>query len=240
MVKPMKNIQIEYSELENKLKEVQSEISELKKGNLRKKTINGREYYYLQYRQDGHIRSDYIRYDSVNNIKIEIEHRKELERTASDLEHRLLRYAMLMGIHRSYHPIKNIDYSSYTLFMSTVAHDYKKMELDDFVKKYNTAKFRGLNKRYLAGFYDYINGIDRSNMRKTNDLVLDPYTYVMYFKYNNKEVLDEELKRAIPAFLNRGLLITDIKKTLDGAFETATEEKILKNSIGDYNKTGKI
>lgn len=98
--------------------------------------------------------------------------------------------------------------------MSTVAHDHKSMSQQDFLKKYDVSKYRGLNKRYLAGYLDYINGIDRNSGRKTNDLVLDPYTYLMYFKYGQKDVLNEELKRAIPAFLCRGLLITSVQEAV--------------------------
>ena len=38
----------------------------------------------------------------------------------------------------------------------------------------------------------------------------------MYFKYNDKSSLDEELKRAIPAFLNQGLLVTTIQEAVNG------------------------
>ena len=129
-------------------------------------------------------------------------------------KHRLNSYAKLIGIHRVYRPVKNVDYDQYALFMSTVAHDHKRLNPDDFIRKYDISKYRGLNKRYLAGYLDYINGIDRHIVRRTNDLVLDPYTYLMYFKYGNKEVLDEELKRAIPAFLCRGLLITSVQEAV--------------------------
>lgn len=95
--------------------------------------------------------------------------------------------------------------------MSTVAHDHKKMDPADFARKYDISKYRGLNKRYLAGYLDYILGIDRGNTQRTNDLVLDPYTYLMYYKYGDQSVLDAELKRAIPAFLNCGLLITNVQ-----------------------------
>ena len=103
--------------------------------------------------------------------------------------------------------------------MSTVAHDYKTLSMDIFSEKYDTTKYRGLNKRYLLAFLDYINGIERQNTRKTNDLVLDPYTYLLYYKYGDKTVLEEELKKAIPAFLNRGLLITNVQEAVNGTFD---------------------
>ena len=208
----------DYLEMEKELNDIQLKIKALKKGNLRKKTIKGREYYYLQYRENGHIRSIYVRAELVKKVKSEIEERKEYEQAAREMKSRLEKYAALMGIHRTYRPVRNIDYGAYTLFMSKVAHDYKALERDEFIEKYRLSKYRGLEKRYLAGFLDYINGIDRHNMRRTNDLVLDPYTYLMYFKYGHKETLEEELRNAIPAFLNQGLLITKVQEAVDGTY----------------------
>ena len=37
----------------------------------------------------------------------------------------------------------------------------------------------------------------------------------MYFKYGDKGALEEELKKAIPAFLNKGLLITSVQEAVD-------------------------
>ena len=215
----MSDIQTDYRKLERELHNIQLKIKELRKGNLRKKTIKGREYYYLQYREDGHIRSIYVRAELVEKVKGEIEERKEYEQAAREMKRRLEKYAALMGIHRTYRPVRNIDYGAYTLFMSKVAHDYKLLDKDSFIEKYKTSKYRGLEKRYLVGFFDYINGMDRHNMRRTNDLVLDPYTYMMYFKYGHKEALEEELKNAIPAFLNQGLLITNVQEAVDGTYD---------------------
>ena len=214
----MDNYQSEYNRINNELAMIREKIRNCPKGSLRRRKINGREYCYLQYRDGKHVRSRYVSSNEVEGLQIEIEARREWEKDAHNLEARLNSYAKLIGIHRTYRPVKNVDYEQYTLFMSTVAHDHKKMDLDDFIRKYDVSKYRGLNKRYLAGYLDYINGIAMRNVRSTNDLVLDPYTYLMYFKYGNREVLDEELKRAIPAFLCRGLLITDVQEAVSGSF----------------------
>lgn len=214
----MKDWVNEYSLIEDKLTDIQHRMNSCPRGSLRKRTIKGRSYYYLQYREGEHVRSHYIKADSVEDIRQKIENRKELEQEAQKLQARLNSYAKLLGIHRSYRPVKNVDYEGYTLFMSTVAHDYKNLGRDRFIDKYDITKLRGINKRYLAGFLDYINGIERQNTRRTNDLVLDPYTYLMYFKYGNKEALTEGIKHAIPAFLNRGLLITDVQEAVNGSF----------------------
>ena len=208
-----------YNRMTEELSDLQDQIKDLPKGALRKRQIRDRVYYYLQYRDGAHVRSRYVKADEVAGLKARIESRKDLLDRARDLERRMTRYAQMIGVHRSFRPVRNVDYEAYTLFMSTVAHDHKSMKRDAFLDKYCISRYRGLNKRYLMGFLDYINGIDRRNMRRTNDLVLDPYTYLMYFKYGKKEVLNEELRRAIPAFLNRGLLITNVQEAVNSAFD---------------------
>jgi hypothetical protein len=214
----MNNCQAEYNNINSELDSVHRQIERLPKGSLRKRIVRGKEYYYLQYRDGSHVKSIYVKASDYESLQIEINSRKELERKARELEHRLSVYAKLIGLHRTYRPIKNIDYEEYTLFMSKIAHDHKNMNQNDFLKKYDVSKYRGLNKRYLAGYLDYINGIDRQNTRKTNDLVLDPFTYIMYFKYGQKDVLNEQIKHAIPAFLSRGLLITSVQEAVNGSF----------------------
>lgn len=212
----MSDCQHEYNCMTEELADLQERINTCPRGSIRRRMIGKREYYYLQYREGKHVRSRYVGQDEVEKLSLEIEKRKELEDQARALQNRVNQYAKLIGIHRSYRPVKNVDYEQYTLFMSSVAHDHKSMDPDSFLEKYDVSKYRGLNKRYLAGFLDYINHIHRPNTRRTNDLVLDPYTYAMYYKYGHKEVLDEELKRAIPAFLNRGLLITNVQEAVSG------------------------
>ncbi len=214
----MNNCQSEYNRISKELSSIQAQIAKCPKGSLRKRIIRGREYHYLQYRDGDHVRSLYVKTEDINKLQIELDQRKDLEAKARDMERRLSQYAKLIGIHRTYRPVKNIDYKEYTLFMSKVAHDHKTMSLNDFMEKYEVSKYRGLNKRYLAGYLDYVNGIDRQNTRKTNDLVLDPYTHLMYFKYGQKDVLNEQLQHAIPAFLSRGLLITDVQEAIHGSF----------------------
>ena len=213
----MNDIRKEYKKIEKELSKVKEEIKEYPKGSLRTRTKNGRSYYYLQYRDGEHIKSDYVVSDKAAQLMVEIEDRRKKETYIKELENRLSSYAKIMGIHRTYRPVKNVDYNEYTLFMSKVAHEYKTQGRDVFIENHDVSKYRGINKRYLSGFIDYINGIERQNYRKTNDLVLDPYTYLMYFKYGQKEVLEEELKRAIPAFLVRGLLITKVQEAVNGS-----------------------
>lgn len=206
----------EYIKIEKLLKQLKSSISKYPKGAIRKRNIKGKEYFYLQYREGKQVKSDYIQADKVSDISKRIEERKRTEEKIRLLQTKAENYAKTLGIHRSYRPVKNVDYQDYTLFMSSVAHDYKILKPEAFIEKYDVTKYRGINKRYLAGFLDYINGIERNIVRRTNDLVLDPYTYLMYFKYGDKESLEQELKKAIPVFLCRGLLITNVQEAVNG------------------------
>ena len=215
----MKDYRDAVAALEIKLSELQNKLGMMPKGSIRKRIIKGREYYYLQYREDNHIKSQYIKPSELSDVCRMIEERKSVEQNIRTIRSKLEIYSRILGIHRTYHPVKNVNYEEYTLFMSTVAHDYKNLSVDVFSEKYDTTKYRGINKRYLMAFLDYINGIESQNTRKTNDLVLDPYTYLLYYKYGNKSVLEEELKKAIPAFLNRGLLITNVQEAVNGTFD---------------------
>ncbi len=215
----MNTIRSEYDELKKELESAVNRINEYPKGYLRVRTIKNGTYYYLQYREGKQVKSVYIRPEEVEFTQKQIRERNELKKTINTLKGKIKKYENVLGIHGLYRPVAKVDYEDYTLFMSTVAHDYKSLDYDTFIEKYNVSKYRGLNKRYLAGFYDYINGINNANTRRTNDIVLDPYTYLMYFKYGDKEVLTEELKKAIPAFLNRGLLITNIQEAVGGSLD---------------------
>lgn len=162
----------EYIKIEKLLKQLKSSISKYPKGAIRKRNIKGKEYFYLQYREGKQVKSDYIQADKVSDISKRIEERKRTEEKIRLLQTKAENYAKTLGIHRSYRPVKNVDYQDYTLFMSSVAHDYKILKPEAFIEKYDVTKYRGINKRYLAGFLDYINGIERNIVRRTNDLVI--------------------------------------------------------------------
>ena len=208
----------EYKKTEKKLRSLTEKRKTMPEGVIRKRVIRGREYYYLQYRDGTHVRSRYLRADEVSGMQKQIDERKTADEEIRKQKKRLSTYAQLLGIHTTYRPVKNVDYDEYTRFMSSVAHDYKRLGREEFLESCDLTKHRGINKRYLRGFMDYISGIKRMNTRKTNDLVLDPYTYLMYYKYGDKTALEEELPKAIPAFLNQGLLITQVQEAVHGAF----------------------
>lgn len=194
----------------NKLEEA---YDKLPKGYIRIKNINGKEYAYLQYRDHEKVKSVYLNKEAEEKIEKEILDRKNIETKIRALRKRKKDMEKRLGIHE-YIPEKGINYDEYALFMSQLAHDLKRLGTEGFIEKYDTSKYRGLKKRYLKGYINYILDKKEPNTRKSNKLVLDPYTYLMYFKYDNKDVLADELSKAIPQFLNQGLLITSIQEAV--------------------------
>ena len=59
----------------------ENQLSDLPKGSLRAKKQNGREYYYLTYRNDGKVISDYVGNNEkiIANLKEQIKRRKGIE-----------------------------------------------------------------------------------------------------------------------------------------------------------------
>ena len=208
----------ENNQLSMRLAALEKEESTLPRGSIRERKIRGGTYYYLQYREGGKVKSQYIKADELPELQKKVIRRKEIQVEIKDIKERQRILEKVTGFHHSYRPVKSVDYQDYTLFMSSVAHDYKRLGFEKFIQKYDVTKYRGINKRYLKGYLDFINGIDRGNSRRTNDLVLDPYTYLMYYKYGDKSVLERELSKAIPAFLNQGLLVTSVQEAVHGTF----------------------
>jgi len=68
---------------------VEKRISELPPGYISKKTIRGKTQYYLQWRENGKIKSKYIRAENVEDIQKQIEERKKLQERLKELQ---LRY----------------------------------------------------------------------------------------------------------------------------------------------------
>lgn len=197
---------------------LQNELEGLARGYIREKHVRDHIYYYLQYRNGKQVISKYVSVADKGKVEKELQQRAEIEKELKYLQKIIDSYESAAGIITEYRPVRNVDYQEYTLFMSNLAHDYKRLGTDEFLEVYDVSKYRGINKRYLKGYIDHILGITGRNTRKSRDLVLDPYTYQMYFEYGDKSVLEEELKKAVPAFLNQGLLVTNVQEAVDGTF----------------------
>lgn len=209
------NISKEYSKLKQ-------EQVKLPKGSLQKKTINGRTYNYLQYRSGKNVCTDYIATDKLSGLVLCIERRKNNEIRIKELEEELIQIHKVLKGRCNFPPEftaykleRNIDYEEYTRYMSYLAHELKRLGKDEFVKKYSGVKKTGLEGKYLKGLIHYVGGKNYSTCRSSLRLVLDPYTYHMYFDYNMKGILQASLKRAIPEFLQQGLLITEVQEAVN-------------------------
>lgn len=58
---------------------IEKELKTLPKGSVRVREINGREYYYLNYRDGKKVKSDYISASQLNDIRAQVARRKELK-----------------------------------------------------------------------------------------------------------------------------------------------------------------
>ena len=75
----MADITEEISKLEN-------QISELPAGYISRKIINGKERFYLQWSENGKVKSKYIKNDDYEDVKNKIALRKELQGKLNELK----------------------------------------------------------------------------------------------------------------------------------------------------------
>ncbi len=86
----MKNIIItEYESLIKELQMINSQMQVLPKGYISKKTIKGKQYFYLQNRANGKVLSKYIKKDDVEKISSELELSKKYKAEIPQIETRL-------------------------------------------------------------------------------------------------------------------------------------------------------
>ena len=70
---------MEQNEISQRIEELEREISALPPGNVSTKTVKGKEYYYHRYTINGKRNEDYIDFEKVEELRNQIEKRKELE-----------------------------------------------------------------------------------------------------------------------------------------------------------------
>lgn len=75
----------EYDRLNRVIFRIEQELSELPKGYISEKKINGKVYYYLQYRENGKLKSVYLKGDDIMSYRSLIEHRNELQSKLKEL-----------------------------------------------------------------------------------------------------------------------------------------------------------
>lgn len=111
----------------NTYSELNKRLNELKNGYISKKTINGKERYYLQYRLGNKIISKYIKNDELLNIEKELRERKEIEEK-------------LKLLNSSFKPLRAIgtnaiNLTGYVMEEDDVVATFKKNELVDIDKQ---------------------------------------------------------------------------------------------------------
>lgn len=119
-------------------------------------------------------------------------------------------------------PRRFVNYNKYTLFMSFLAHEFKRLGIEKFIEEFSNKKYRGIYKKYLDSYIEYINnkrlGITEECEVYPRILVVEPYVYKTYFKFKDREILNKALKKAVPEFLKRGILITEIQEAVNAPY----------------------
>ena len=87
----------EYLRFESELAESIEELKTLPRGYISKKNINGHEYPYLQYNDNGKIKSEYIKADNLENIEKGILRRKELQDRIRTLKRNMKQVEKALG-----------------------------------------------------------------------------------------------------------------------------------------------
>ena len=76
----------EYERSSRISKALEAELERLPRGSVRERSINGKSYYYLQYRDGAHVRSVYLRRDDVEHIRNQLARRKEVQEALAEQE----------------------------------------------------------------------------------------------------------------------------------------------------------
>ena len=79
----------EKQRIEYMLSKYRNELLQIPKGSLSVKSVNGKEYFYLKYRENNKVCSKYIRQAEVETVRIQIEKRKHIEAMIRSLEEEL-------------------------------------------------------------------------------------------------------------------------------------------------------
>lgn len=79
-------MQEEYDRLNRDINKIELEIEQLPKGYISKKRINHLLYYYLQFRENGKVKSVYLKSDEVEAYRKLIARRNELLRNLKEMQ----------------------------------------------------------------------------------------------------------------------------------------------------------
>ena len=190
---------------------VESRIAELPPGYISKKNIKGKIQYYRQWRENGKLKSKYIRADDVESIRKQIEERKALQERLKELQ---LRYP---------NEGENIVYETKIVYG------------DDLRQMIETIK--GFKKRDCFGRIEkFLHGTDRTRvcalygLRRTGKTTLLLQTIA--------EMSEEEFGKCFYAKMNTENTMAQITRDLDKMFDNGyryafiDEVTLMKDFIG--------
>lgn len=80
---------LEFTEIQNRVAELEQQISNLPAGSITKKTVNGKEYFYHRWTEDKKRKEKYIPVDELENFHAQIEQRKKLDQDLKALKKQL-------------------------------------------------------------------------------------------------------------------------------------------------------
>lgn len=80
---------MELSEIQNRVAELEQQISNLPAGSITKKTVNGKDYFYHRWTEDKKRKEKYIPVDELENFHAQIEQRKKLDQDLKALKKQL-------------------------------------------------------------------------------------------------------------------------------------------------------
>ena len=80
---------MELSEIQNRVAELEQQISNLPAGSITKKTVNGKEYFYHHWTENKKRKEKYIPVDELENFHAQIEQRKKLDQDLKALKKQL-------------------------------------------------------------------------------------------------------------------------------------------------------
>ena len=69
-----------------KIKALEEELSQCRNGYISRKVINGKVRFYLQWMEDGKLKSKYIKDEELDSVRALVEHRKELQEQIKELK----------------------------------------------------------------------------------------------------------------------------------------------------------
>ena len=87
----------EYMRCERNLISQTNELERLQKGCISKKKINGRIYYYLQWKENGKVKSKYIPIKELSKIQDQIEERRRWQMSIRNLKRSMKQLEKALG-----------------------------------------------------------------------------------------------------------------------------------------------